>query len=609
MHAQQYLQAAVSAFSQGQADRASQLATQVLHQVPEQPDALHLLALCARSKGENEAAVQLFRRSLTAGPAQSVVWSNYGNLLQQLERLDEAEQAYHRALQLAPKQADSWLNAGLLSLRRQQPAEALQRLQQARQLRPDDSRVYPPLATALAQSEQAGPAILLLDQALQRWPDQPTLLWQKAQLLREQQQPAAALELVSRLIALSPQQADLHFMLGCLQHDLGHDQAAEQALRQAIELQPLHISAHEALNQLYWQQQDQQQFLQLSLQILAQQPAALSLRYCLVTLLIQAGRNAEATELLQQGLQIHGRQSDLLHALGVQAAKQGDLSQAATLTAEVLDLATTPLPLRVRALIDAANYAMRTRRLADAVQYLQQARQLSPLDQEIWAYLGTCWRLQGDAKTHWLNHYDQLIDARPLPTPPGYQSLDEFLTQLIPVIERLHTSTRQPLDQSVRGGTQTLGRLLADPHPLIQQFRAALEQRISEYLQQLPQDPEHPLLSRNNGQFRFSGSWSVRLDNQGFHTNHVHPQGWLSACTYLTLPDCIRPDDPTRQGWLKLGETSLLLGEQEQVARAICPTPGLVVLFPSFVWHGTYPFQASSAHAHRMTAPCDIMPV
>ena len=141
----------------------------------------------------------------------------------------------------------------------------------------------------------------------------------------------------------------------------------------------------------------------------------------------------------------------------------------------------------------------------------------------------------------------------------------------------------------MRGGTQTLGRLLADPHPLIQQFRAALEQRINEYLQQLPQDPEHPLLSRNNGQFRFSGSWSVRLDNQGFHTNHVHPQGWLSACTYLALPDCIRPDDPTRQGWLKLGETSLLLGEQEQVARAICPTPGLVVLFPSFVWHGTYP--------------------
>ena len=68
MHAQQYLQAAVSAFSQGQTDRARQLATQVLHQVPEQPDALHLMALCARSKGETEAAMQLFRRSLAAGP-------------------------------------------------------------------------------------------------------------------------------------------------------------------------------------------------------------------------------------------------------------------------------------------------------------------------------------------------------------------------------------------------------------------------------------------------------------------------------------------------------------------------------------------------------------
>ena len=223
--------------------------------------------------------------------------------------------------------------------------------------------------------------------------------------------------------------------------------------------------------------------------------------------------------------------------------------------------------------------------------------------------MGTCWRLLGDAKTDWLNNYPTLIDARPLPTPPGYQSLAEFLAVLNPVIRRLHTSTRQPLDQSVRGGTQTLGRLLSEPDPVIQQFRAALEQRIHEYLQRLPPDAAHPLLSRNNRQFRFSGSWSVRLADQGFHTNHVHPQGWLSACTYLELPDCIRPDDPLRQGWLKLGETSLLLGDQEEVAQAICPAPGLVVLFPSFVWHGTYPFHTSNGHDFRMTAPCDIMPV
>lgn len=608
MHAQQILQAAVSAFSQGQQARATQLALQTLQLLPEQPDALHLLALCARQQGQTDQALQYFKRSLQAGPSQSAVWSNYGNLLQQIDQLEDAEQAYQRALQLAPNQADSWLNAGLLALRQQQPLLATERLQKALQLRPDDPRCYAPLASCLAQLERVTAALQLLDKALTRWPAQTQLLWQKAQLLREQQQPAAAANIISQLLVKAPEQAEFHFMAGCLQHDLGNDAGAEAALLQAIRLQPLHIAAHEALNQLYWQQQDLTKFLQLTRQTLAAQPEALSLRYALATLLIQSGDDAAATLLLQDGIALHGRQADLLHAIGVQLAKQGELATAANLTAEALQQQMPPA-FRVRALIDAANYAMRQQQLGLAEQLLQQARALSPQDQEIWAYLGTCWRLQGDTKTHWLNNYALLIDARPLPTPAGYQNLAEFLAVLNPVIRRLHTSTRQPLDQSVRGGTQTLGRLLAEPDPVIQQFRAALEQRISEYLQQLPVDTQHPLLCRNTGKFRFSGSWSVRLGNEGFHTNHVHPQGWLSACTYLDLPDCIRPDDPHRQGWLKLGETSMQLGEHEQVAQSICPTPGLVVLFPSFIWHGTYPFKSAAGNSYRMTAPCDIMPV
>ena len=622
MHAQQLLQAAVSAFSQGQQARATQLALQTLQLLPEQPDALHLLALCARHQNNTELALQYFKRSLQAGPSQSAVWSNYGNLLQQLDQLEGAEQAYQQALRLAPHQADSWLNAGLLALRQQQPQLAQDRLQKAVQLRPEDPRAYAPLASSLAQLEQVGAALQLLEQALLRWPGQTQLLWQKAQLLREKQQPAAAADIIRQLLAASPEQAELYFMAGCLQHDLGNDAGAEAALLAAIRLQPLHIGAHEALNQLYWQQQDLTQFLQLTRQTLASNPQALNLRYALAALLIQSGDNAAASHLLQDGIALHGRQADLLHALGVQLAKQGDLTAAAALTAEALQQQMPPA-FRVRALIDAANYAIRQQQLAQAELLLQQAREISPHDQEIWAYLGTCWRLQGDAKNHWLNNYPLLIDARPLPTPAGYQNLAEFLAVLNPVIRRLHTSTRQPLDQSVRGGTQTLGRLLAEPDPVIQQFRVVLEQRIHEYLQRLPADTQHPLLSRNSGKFRFSGSWSVRLGNDGFHTNHVHPQGWLSACTYLELPDCIRPDDPQRQGWLKLGETSLELGLQEQVAQAICPTPGLVVLFPSFVWHGTYPFhseagpfhrearplQTEAGNSYRMTAPCDIMPV
>lgn len=607
MHAQQYLQAAISAFSQGEPERAAQLARQVLQLVAEQPDALHLLALCARSLGQTDDALNCFKRSLSANPAQSVVWSNYGNLLQQLEHLDAAEQAYQRALTLAPQQADTWLNAGLLALRRQRPTLAQERLQQALQLRPDDSRIYSALANAAQQLQQTDKALALLAAGLERWPAQPQLVLQQVRLLRDSQQPVAATAIVQQQLAQMPTDAELHFTLGCLHYDLGENKAAEQALLQAISLQPLHIAAHEALNQLYWEAPDHPQFLQVTRQILATQPNALALRYCAVTLLLQSGNDTDAAYLLHEGLQIHGPVPELLHALGVQADKRGDLAQALALNSQALAQPQLAVALKVRLLTDAGVYHLKQHALSAAEQKLLQAQTLAPTDQEIWAHLGTCWRLQGNPKAHWLNDYATLIDARPLPTPAGYQNLAEFLAELVPVIRQLHTNSRQPLDQSVRGGTQTLGRLLAEPHPLIQLLKTALEQRINEYLQRLPSDVHHPLLSRNHGQFRFSGSWSVQLGQHGFHTNHVHPQGWLSACTYLELPQSVQQDDPQRQGWLKLGETSLGLGTHDVVAQAICPTPGLVVLFPSFVWHGTYPF-ISPTNEHRLTAPCDIMP-
>ncbi len=130
---------------------------------------------------------------------------------------------------------------------------------------------------------------------------------------------------------------------------------------------------------------------------------------------------------------------------------------------------------------------------------------------------------------------------------------------------------------------------------------------MQSYLAGLPDDPTHPFLRRKGKGFSFAGSWSVRLKDEGFHVNHIHPEGWLSGPTYVEVPSVIRPDDPNRAGWVKFGETCLALGEdKEYVAKAVCPEVGLVAFFPSYVWHGTYPFHSDE---YRMTTPCDIMPL
>ena len=75
-------------------------------------------------------------------------------------------------------------------------------------------------------------------------------------------------------------------------------------------------------------------------------------------------------------------------------------------------------------------------------------------------------------------------------------------------------------------------------------------------------------------------------------------------CTYLTVPE-VSEDDPARKGWIKFGQTSLNLGDEESIDLAVCPRPGMCVIFPSFCWHGTIPFESDD---ERMTIPCDIMP-
>ncbi len=601
MSYQKQLQLAISAMQAGQLPAAAQAANIVLQLQPEQPDALHILALVARQQQNHAIALQLFVRSLAANAKQPVVWANYANLLAFMQQLDQAEQAYQQALKLAPNFADAWSNAAKLALQRHHLPLAQSRIAQAQKLAPTTVKFMLQQAEIHTAAGLLAQAMQVYEQALALDPHNFHGWYNKGSLLRQLNQPAAALQCFDRIADQGKSSPEYHFNRACAAAEHGDFGQAEQYWHAAIELKPDYIEAHLSLNNYYWEHQLSSKFLQSFAQSLQRQPNSVPLIYQYAGRLIQSGQQAQAEQVLRDGLQRVGQHPELLHALGVQLSKQGDLNQAQQLTRQALQ----QQPNHSRFRIDLANYLMREGDYQQALNELAQAQRLEPDNQEIWAYQGTCWRLTDDPKSAWLNNYTQLVREIQLGTPAGYDNQQHFLTELNLAITALHVSRQQPLDQSVRGGTQTIGSLLAEPAPVIQAYRQLLQGHIKQYLTSLPTDNSHPLLRRNQQQFSIVGSWSVRLQQAGFHTNHVHPLGWLSACTYLDIPAAIQPSDPDKAGWLKLGETSLDLGAREQVAKAICPTPGLLVLFPSYIWHGTYPF---SGEGHRLTAPCDISP-
>jgi hypothetical protein len=67
----------------------------------------------------------------------------------------------------------------------------------------------------------------------------------------------------------------------------------------------------------------------------------------------------------------------------------------------------------------------------------------------------------------------------------------------------------------------------------------------------------------------------------------------------------VTEDVTAQQGWLKFGEPPYELDLKGPIRRTLQPRPGTLVLFPSYLWHGTIPFHAGQS---RTTIAFDVVP-
>lgn len=208
-----------------------------------------------------------------------------------------------------------------------------------------------------------------------------------------------------------------------------------------------------------------------------------------------------------------------------------------------------------------------------------------------WPYLSAAWRLTNDPRSEWLD------DPRLIQTIRITEDT-AWLARLAEVLRPLHTARAEPLDQSVRGGTQTDGPLFSRVEPMIIELRTRIAAAVDRYLAELPPgDPGHPLLGHKPQRARFTGSWSVRLTGGGHHDPHVHTAGRISSAFYVALPG-----SENEAGWLTLGQPQASLATNLPPQRTIEPRAGTLALFPSTSWHGTRPFAAGE----RLTVAFDV---
>ena len=480
--------------------------------------------------------------------------------------------------------ADAVFAAGARAVKAGLEAEALPLLEQARERHPQDARIWQLLGLAHRKLEDLAPAVAAFETAAALAAGDPLIAHSLARSALEAGLPATAL--FERALALAPNDGAVLLGRAAAQLDAGQIGQAIADLDLQLRQHPGWLPGHGSLCRLRWLSGEREQFAASFARAVAAAPREIAIWREWADTLMQAGWYDAALAVVAGGRAAAGA-SPVFDALEtVAVAEQGEIAAADRLFAALGPIAHVSMAARY------LRHLLRAGRPAEAVAFAEPWLQAPDAD-FVWPYVAAAWRLTGDPRWQWLEGDERLIGIYDIGA--GLPSLDALAERL----RGLHQDLHQPLEQSVRGGTQTDGPLFARIEPEIRALRAAIVASVERHIAQLPSPQAgHPTLFAKRGPVRFAGSWSVRLAGAGFHSNHVHPAGWLSSAFYVTLPETTGG----HAGWLKLGEPQAELGLDLAPFRHIEPRPGRLVLFPSTMWHGTEPFEAGE----RMTVAFDV---
>jgi tetratricopeptide (TPR) repeat protein len=287
------------------------------------------------------------------------------------------------------------------------------------------------------------------------------------------------------------------------------------------------------------------------------------------------------------------------HGLDANSARlSGSMDRALASARRAVELAPDDFTL----LHACCEIELATGNASDAARRLRVAAPPTHLQKHI-ALKATAMRIAGDAGYRRYYDYDRLTAQVMIDPPAGFATIADFNAALATAIAPLHRTRQRPLDQTLFGGTQSPGRLWNEPDPIIRLYAETMLSAARAFVAKLQDDAAHPFLARKRANLECAGAWSVMLSSGGGHVDHIHPAGWISACYYVQSPPEIFAGE--RAGCLRLGASGVC-GVTLPAERYYSPTPGTVVFFPSYVWHGVEPFVAASP---RVTAPFDLSPV
>lgn len=411
---------------------------------------------------------------------------------------------------------------------------------------------------------------------------------------------ASEAETVIRGVARGREDADVAFVLGRALLEQARFDEAETQFRKVVQARPEHQIAHGNLMELVWMRTGDVHEASRELdKVLHVHADSQGLRITKARLLTSARLPREALAAIDTGLQLAPSAQTLLAAAAT-IALDFDGARALDYAKRLHAIA----PHDRVAQVAVGNASLATGHAREALVIAERLHDSDPTDGRALAMKADALRMLGDSRYRELLDYQHLVRVELIDVPPGWIDLDAYLAELVTDLGRAHTLRAHPVGNSLREGSQIQLAPQNSPFASIRAFPQAIDGPIRRYIQAIG-DGNDPMRKRNTGRYRISGIWSVRLRPTGFHVSHYHPEGWISSACYLHLPHAVERGG---EGWLKFGEPAFPTHPALNPEYFVRPRPGLLALFPSYMWHGTVPF-AGAPEDRRLTIAFDVVPV
>ena len=326
----------------------------------------------------------------------------------------------------------------------------------------------------------------------------------------------------------------------------------------------------------------------------------------LATNLHSAGKYDEAIDLLKKMIALDPSHTGARYHIGRIYMDLDDSAEAVKFFIEALQFN----PNDHLSLSAAGECLLKTGRAGEALDMFDKALQLGGFDNRITSLKTlTLAELGRTQEENWLSDPHRLGQISII-SEIGYSREDMLaLNRELSEFASNHPTLRKDPKENAAYKSWHSKNIAFDGNPAVEKLKHFIAYACDKRLKTLAQeDPLHPFVKtvpRESDLFL----WAVKMQGGGQFTPHTHPAGWLSGVYYVDIPDVVSAANSGEAGWLKLGppRADFKLTRQP-ITRAVKPEPGMLVTFPSYIWHDTVPLPEDTTQ-QRLCLAFDIEPM